>query len=208
MGRVELGDMCSGGQEPRRKYKKSAKITFRVLQGPSRRRSSGFYDVLDVQSTASQQEIKTAFRRLAQRYHPDKNVGKGVQARGAFTKKMQAINEAYTILIDDDSRKAYDAQFRLGKTKLKLSSSIRVAEYRRTLTKKEKQILNAVDYARDTVHKVDYQTVLKMLKEKSWEEKRTFYKNYNSSWDVFKRSRKEKKKDARKGPYLVQRKRC
>ena len=62
-----------------------------------------YYKVLGVQRTADEKEIKKAFRKLAQQYHPDKNPGdKAAEA------KFKEINEAYTVLSDADKRSKYD----------------------------------------------------------------------------------------------------
>lgn len=57
------------------------------------------YKVLGVERTASEDEIKRAFRRLASQHHPDK---------GGDTGKFQEIEEAYRVLGDPGSRQAYD----------------------------------------------------------------------------------------------------
>jgi len=62
-----------------------------------------YYQVLGVQRNADEKEIKKAFRKLAQQYHPDKNQGdKAAEA------KFKEINEAYTVLSDADKRSKYD----------------------------------------------------------------------------------------------------
>jgi curved DNA-binding protein len=62
-----------------------------------------YYKVLGVQRNADDKEIKKAFRKLAQQYHPDKNPGdKAAEA------KFKEINEAYTVLSDPDKRSKYD----------------------------------------------------------------------------------------------------
>jgi curved DNA-binding protein len=62
-----------------------------------------YYKVLGVQRNADDKEIKKAFRKLAQQYHPDKNPGdKAAEA------KFKEINEAYTVLSDSDKRSKYD----------------------------------------------------------------------------------------------------
>lgn len=59
-----------------------------------------YYEILDVPKTASQDEIKKAFRKLAHKYHPDK--GGGDEA------KFKELNEAYQALSDPEKRKRYD----------------------------------------------------------------------------------------------------
>ncbi len=61
------------------------------------------YEVLDVGRRASDAEIKSAFRRLAARHHPDRNPG-DEQAQARFTE----LNAAYQILSDPQKRAAYD----------------------------------------------------------------------------------------------------
>lgn len=61
------------------------------------------YKTLGIASTASEKEIKSAYRALAVKYHPDKNNGSKVAEE-----KFKEINEAYETLGDDTKRKAYD----------------------------------------------------------------------------------------------------
>lgn len=61
-----------------------------------------YYDLLGVNKDASDDDIKKAFRKLAIKYHPDKN--KDVDA----TEKFKQINEAYSILSDKEKRQMYD----------------------------------------------------------------------------------------------------
>jgi molecular chaperone DnaJ len=69
-----------------------------------------FYDVLGVERSASDAEIKRAFRRLAQQWHPD------VNADPAAHERFKEINEAYQILSDPQRRQAYDMFGRAGVT--------------------------------------------------------------------------------------------
>lgn len=68
--------------------------------------STSYYEILELQPTASQDEIRKSYRRLALRWHPDKNPANKVVAE----EKFKAIGEAYTVLSDDNQRRAYDAQ--------------------------------------------------------------------------------------------------
>ncbi|GHO92257.1 molecular chaperone DnaJ [Reticulibacter mediterranei] len=61
-----------------------------------------FYEVLGVARTATEDEIKKAFRRMAKQYHPDANKEQGAEAR------FIEINEAYEVLSDPQKRAAYD----------------------------------------------------------------------------------------------------
>ena len=62
-----------------------------------------FYSLLGVSQSASADEIKKAYRKLALKYHPDKNQGDKVSEE-----KFKGINEAYDTLKDDQKRAAYD----------------------------------------------------------------------------------------------------
>src|SRR5688572_12909417 len=62
-----------------------------------------YYEVLGVSRTASDEEIKKAFRKLARQYHPD--VAKDKKSAEA---KFKEINEAYEVLSDPEKRKRYD----------------------------------------------------------------------------------------------------
>jgi len=62
-----------------------------------------YYETLGVSKTASEDEIKSAFRKLARKYHPD--VAKD---KKAAEEKFKQINEAYEVLSDPDKRRKYD----------------------------------------------------------------------------------------------------
>ncbi len=61
-----------------------------------------YYEILDVDKKASQEDIKSAYHRLAMLYHPDKN--KLPEAEEMF----KGIAEAYSVLSDPGKRKQYD----------------------------------------------------------------------------------------------------
>jgi len=63
-----------------------------------------YYTILEVEKTASTSDIRKAYRKLALKWHPDKNPDQQELA----TKKFKQISEAYEILSDDEKRQIYD----------------------------------------------------------------------------------------------------
>ena len=62
-----------------------------------------YYEVLGLQKGASEDEIKKAFRKMAMKYHPDRNPGDK-----EAEEKFKEINEAYSVLSDPDKKNKYD----------------------------------------------------------------------------------------------------
>src|SRR5271154_3698739 len=61
-----------------------------------------YYDTLGVKPEATEAQIKSAYRRLARKYHPDVSKESGAE------EKFKAVNEAYEALKDPAKRRAYD----------------------------------------------------------------------------------------------------
>ena len=62
-----------------------------------------YYDILGVGKNASDEEIKRAYRKLAMKYHPDRN-----QNKKEAEERFKEINEAYAVLSDKEKRRQYD----------------------------------------------------------------------------------------------------
>jgi DnaJ-class molecular chaperone len=69
-----------------------------------------FYTVLGLDRNASEKEIKSAYRKLAKKYHPDLN-----QGNRQAEEKFKEVTEAYEILSDKEKRNQYD-RFGLNKS--------------------------------------------------------------------------------------------
>ena len=65
---------------------------------------SDYYTILGVEKSANTSEIKKAYRKLAIKWHPDKNPNNKEQA----TEKFKQIAEAYDVLSKPDKRELYD----------------------------------------------------------------------------------------------------
>jgi len=78
-----------------------------------------YYKILGVPESASDGEIKKAYRKLAMQYHPDRNPGKEEWAN----EKFKEINEAYGVLGDSQKRKQYDQFGTVGEISDVFSSS-------------------------------------------------------------------------------------
>jgi len=62
-----------------------------------------YYQILEIDKNATQEEIKKAYRKLSLKYHPDKNHG-----NKEAEEKFKEINKAYQILSDPETRNTYD----------------------------------------------------------------------------------------------------
>lgn len=67
-----------------------------------------YYDVLGIKKTASENEIKTAYRKLALKWHPDRWVNSSGEEKKKAEEQMKEVNQAYGVLSDKKKRQNYD----------------------------------------------------------------------------------------------------
>ena len=67
-------------------------------------KSRTYYEILGVEKTANDEELKKAYRKMAKKYHPDANPDNKAEAEAKF----KEVNEAYEVLSNPQKRKMYD----------------------------------------------------------------------------------------------------
>jgi hypothetical protein len=75
------------------------------------------YETLGVPPTASSEEIRRAYRRLAQRFHPDRHLQSPPIEAANASRRMRDINRAWTVLSDVGARQHYDLELSLARAK-------------------------------------------------------------------------------------------
>ncbi|KAM0897336.1 hypothetical protein ACQ4PT_022623 [Festuca glaucescens] len=88
---------------PRRRGARLAAVLALLLHLAAVIHGKSYYDVLQVPKGASEDQIKRSYRKLALKYHPDKNPG-----NEEATKKFAEISNAYEVLNDQEKKKIYD----------------------------------------------------------------------------------------------------
>lgn len=116
---------------------KKARKSKPAIEGVTRRRPHGFYDVLQLKPPTTIAAVKKAYRQLAKQLHPDKHVRSTPQARSRATVQFRAVQEAYAVLSDSEKKSAYDKTLGVEKLSGKLSerrklpSAVAVQAFRR-----------------------------------------------------------------------------
>lgn len=157
MGRLKNGEMAEGKRSANRSYKKRVPRARCVAFPPSTRKPWGAYSSLGVKFGASQQEIRSAWKRLILLYHTDKlPANASCQQKGAATKKFREVQAAYELLSDVGAKTDYD-QCYWGIS----SSTVRSREHRARLTKYEKRVVSSMNYMRRVLQKRGYKRALR-----------------------------------------------
>jgi curved DNA-binding protein CbpA len=85
---------------------------------------SNYYEILGLKQSATQEEIRKSYRRLATQYHPDKNVGKSQEKKDEAAQKFDEISSAYFVLSNDELKSDYDKILKFVKEKEDLEYNI------------------------------------------------------------------------------------
>lgn len=123
---------------------------------------SNLYEVLEVSEKASKEIIEKAYKVLAKRYHPDLQEEKD---KKQAEEKMKQINEAYTILIDDEKRKAYDIELnakRQEEIQRKMQENTKVNN---EITRVEQEVFNDLQNANMKRQKEEQDKINRKLEE-------------------------------------------
>ncbi|KAJ6959034.1 dnaJ [Populus alba x Populus x berolinensis] len=91
-------------QHPKLEKTKISKVKKRKRGGNSNTMGVDYYKILQVDKTAKDDDLKKAYRKLAMKWHPDKNPNNKKEAEAKFKK----ISEAYDVLSDPQKRAVYD----------------------------------------------------------------------------------------------------
>src|SRR5215469_4662039 len=82
-----------------------------------------YYEILDIKVTATQEDIRIAYRKMAMKYHPDRNKGK-------TSDRMILINQAYETFSNPDKRKTYDIREGTGNSSHRTNGSTYTHTYK------------------------------------------------------------------------------
>lgn len=110
-----------------------------------------YYAILEIDVSASQDDIKAAFKKQALRWHPDRNIGKDT------TSIMQDINEAKLILLDTEARERYNREYhRFKDFQRQKENENRQKEKQREEYRKERKTEEQKHYQETTSQTRDY----------------------------------------------------
>ena len=99
-----------------------------------------YYEILNVNFDSSKDDIKHSFKKLAIKWHPDKNLGSDT------TLKMQDLNEAYLILKDNEARQRYNVEYKKYYNQLEVDEVLINPNKYDDITSKNKKKYDIEDY--------------------------------------------------------------
>lgn len=123
---------------------------------------SNLYELLEVSEKASKEVIEKAYKVLAKRYHPDLQEEKD---KKQAEEKMKQINEAYTILIDDEKRKAYDIELNAKKQEEIQRKMQENTKVNNEITRVEQEVFNDLQNANIKKQKEEQDKINRKLAE-------------------------------------------
>jgi DnaJ family protein C protein 7 len=89
---------------------KSYKLKLRKAKVALKRsKRKDLYAILGVRQTATEAEIKTAYRKAALKYHPDKHASKTEAEKSEAEQMFKSVNEAYEVLSNPEKKQRYDS---------------------------------------------------------------------------------------------------
>ena len=121
------------------------------------------YEVLEVSATATGDEIKQSFRRLAKIFHPDRHSNSTQQIQ--FLEKFQILSAAYEVLSDSHQRRVYDQMLRYGPGQSTDTRVDRTEAARRQYNAKRKQETPEPDDLLEQWMKRVYKPVVRLMGE-------------------------------------------
>jgi len=102
---------------------------------------SNYYQILNISKDATLEEIKKAYKKLALKYHPDRNINKKKEAE----QKFKEIVEAYTILSNENLRKKYD-----NNNKINLDFLVKIKNYINNFMENNKDMIDDLKSTEDS----------------------------------------------------------
>lgn len=204
MGRIPLGELSQSRSQP---------LWKRCSLAPSRRRPFGYYSLFGLDSSASRLHLKRRFTELVAKNQYDRlqaeHDNASEQKKGALTKQLSQLREAFETLSDAKKRALYNKQFALTLN----SSTARSRERRQRISETTRQVEHSLDVARKKLQNQTFysrsgtaaQTAAAKRKKqcKRNVSSRSQVIRSNDHWQVFRRSDSERLRDRRLGPFLA-----
>ena len=133
-----------------------------------------YYEMLGVSRTASKEEIKQAFRKLAKENHPDLYNNESEEVIAEKTRKFQEINNAYEILSNTEKRKEFDIELQRREQRRQQRAQQQKTQQERTQTHRQNTNNNTASSKQNVKHdnKVENETTNSFIEDlkRAWEE--------------------------------------